>query len=182
MLIRLLNLFFFFLSGCASIPAGIAPVKDFDVSRYPGRWYEIARLDHSFERGLQNVTADYALNEDMSLAVLNRGYDPEKGKWKEAKGRAYFIGEPDTGALKVTFFWPFYGGYNIIDLDKDAYSYALVCGPDLSYLWILSRNPVLDEAVKNKLVEKARILGFDTDKLIFVKQQAMPGIIMSGNK
>ena len=167
---RLLLFLFLLLSSCASVPSGISPVRDFDVSRYLGRWYEIARLDHSFERGLQNVTADYALNEDMSLAVLNRGYDPQKRKWKEAKGRAYFVEEADTGSLKVSFFWPFYGGYNIIDLDKDAYSYALVCGPDLGYLWILSRTPHLDEALKKKLVEKARALGFDTERLIFVKQ------------
>jgi apolipoprotein D and lipocalin family protein len=103
------------------------------------------------------------------INVLNRGYDPEKQKWKEAEGRGYFIGDRETGRLKVSFFWPFYGGYNIIELDKTDYQYALVCGPDRSYLWILARTPGLDPAITRRLVSKARELGFETDKLIYVK-------------
>lgn len=157
------------LGGCTGIPDGITPVGNLEINRYLGKWYEIARLDHSFERGLNNVTAEYGLRDDGGINVLNRGYDPEKRKWKEAEGRGYFIGDRETGRLKVSFFWPFYGGYNIIELDKTDYQYALVCGPDRSYLWILARTAGLDPAITRRLVSKARELGFETDKLIYVK-------------
>lgn len=93
----------FGLTGCTGIPHGIEPVDGIDVNRYLGRWYEIARLDHSFERGLSNVTADYSLRSDGGIDVLNRGYDREKGAWKDAEGKAYFLGEKDVGRLKVSF-------------------------------------------------------------------------------
>lgn len=158
------------LCGCVQIPQGITAVQGFDVQRYLGTWYEIARLDHSFERGLINVNATYSLNADGSLKVLNRGYDPSRNQWKEAEGRAYFVSAPDLGRLKVSFFGPFYGGYNIIDLEEDAYAHALVCGNNRAYLWILARQPVLAEAVKESLVQKAKSLGFNTDALIYVQQ------------
>ena len=158
--------------GCVGMPAGVTPVKEFEVDRYLGRWYEIARLDHSFERGLESVTADYSLRDDGSLRVLNRGYDPVKQRWKEAEGKAYFIESSDVGRLKVSFFGPFYGGYNIIELDHEAYTYAMVCGPDTSYLWILSRQPELDERIVERLLSKASGLGFDTAGIITVAQQA----------
>jgi apolipoprotein D and lipocalin family protein len=154
------------LGGCTGIPDGITPVENLEINRYLGKWYEIARLDHSFERGLNNVTAEYGLRDDGGINVLNRGYDPEKQKWKEAEGRGYFIGDRETGRLKVSFFWPFYGGYNIIELDKTDYQYTLVCGPDRSYLWILARTPGLDPAITGRLVSKAREPGFETDELI----------------
>jgi apolipoprotein D and lipocalin family protein len=160
------------LCGCAQIPEGVAPVKGFHVQRYLGTWYEIARLDHPFERGLINVTATYSLNTDGSIAVLNRGFDPNRNQWRQAKGRGYFVSTPDVARLKVSFFGPFYGGYNIIDLD-DNYAYALVCGNNRSYLWILARTPQLPEAVTTRLIQKAKDLGFDTDALILVKQQAL---------
>jgi len=155
------------LSACATVPEGVRPVGGFELERYLGLWHEIARLDHSFERGLIKVTAEYSMRSDGGVRVLNRGFDPVKNVWKQAEGRAYFTGPSDTGALKVSFFRPFYGGYNVIELDREAYSYALVAGPDRSYLWILAREPALPAATVKKLVARARELGFETDKLIF---------------
>lgn len=160
------------LCGCAQIPAGVEAVRGFDVQRYLGTWYEIARLDHSFERGLINVTATYSLNKDGSLRVVNRGFDPKVNRWKEVEGRGYFVTGRDAGRLKVSFFGPFYGGYNIIELDKSDYSYALVCGNTRSYLWILAREPELPEAVLASLTQKAQSLGFDTGALIYVRQES----------
>ena len=105
----------FLFSGCSGIPDGIEPVANFEVKRYLGKWYEIARLDHSFERGLSNITAEYSVREDGNLRVLNRGYNIKKKKWQDAEGKAKFTGSSDIGSLKVSFFGPFYGGYNIIE-------------------------------------------------------------------
>jgi apolipoprotein D and lipocalin family protein len=163
------------LSGCTGIPKGVSPVRGFDASRYLGTWYEIARLDHSFERGLDNVSATYTLREDGGIDVVNRGYDREREVWKKAEGRGYFIEDRSVGRLKVTFFWPFYGAYNIIRLDAEGYSHALVCGPSRNYLWILSRTPVLDSQVLDDLVSYAKEKGFATDELIFpVHDMPMP--------
>lgn len=169
----LVYLLTFFVYGCARIPEGVVAVQGFDVQRYLGTWYEIARLDNSFERGLINVSATYTLNADGSLRVVNRGFDPRKNRWKEAVGRARFVSDPDLGRLKVSFFGPFYGGYNILELDRQDYSYALVCGNSRSYLWILARHPELSETVIDSLLQKAKTLGFDTDALIFVQQDSM---------
>jgi apolipoprotein D and lipocalin family protein len=156
------------LSGCAGIPEGVTPVRNFELEKYLGKWYEIARLDHSFERGLTRVTAEYSLREDGSVRVVNRGYSEERKTWKEAVGKAYFVNGPDRGHLRVSFFGPFYGAYVVCELDHANYEYALVCGPNRSYLWILARAPELNKDVKEKLVTKAAALGFDTDKLIWV--------------
>ncbi len=156
------------VAGCVRVPQGVEPVTGFEVERYLGDWYEIARLDHSFERGLHEVSAAYTLMDDGGIKVVNRGYNPEKDEWKEATGKAYFVGDPGTGRLKVSFWGPFYGAYNIIALDKADYSHAMVCGPTRSYLWILARNPDMPEALKNELVKKAENLGFKTGELIFV--------------
>ncbi|MBE0576611.1 MAG: lipocalin family protein [Desulfuromonadales bacterium] len=160
----------FLLAGCTVTPNGITPLENFDIDRYLGTWYEIARLDHRFERGLSQITATYSKRPDSGIDVLNRGLDNKTGKWKEAKGRAYFISGPDVARLKVTFFWPFYGGYNVIALDREHYANALVCGPNRNYLWILARTRQLDESVLQQLTEKAERLGFDTSQLIFVDQ------------
>jgi len=151
------------------MPQGVTPVSDFDVNRYLGEWYEIARLDHSFERGLEKITAQYSLNPDGTLKVVNRGFDAAGGQWREAEGKARFIDDPTTGRLKVSFFGPFYGAYNIIRLDHSGYRYALVCGPDTSYLWILARSPDLDKSIVKQLVSYAADLGFDTSQLIYVR-------------
>lgn len=161
--------FLLLLAGCAGAPPGAEPVRGFNVERYVGQWYEIARLDHRFERGLEQVTATYALNDDGTVAVLNKGFRTEKAEWTQAEGKARFVGATDVGALKVSFFGPFYGAYNVIDLDPD-YQHALVVGPNLSYLWILSRTPAPPAEVIERLVAKAKGLGFDTAQLIFVRQ------------
>ena len=155
-------------AGCVRIPPGIEPVDGFEVERYLGTWYEIARLDHSFERGLHEVSATYTLRDDGGIKVVNRGYNPEKGEWKEAVGKAYLVDDPGTGRLKVSFWGPFYGAYTIIALDKKDYSHAMVCGPTRSYLWILARTPYMPEPLKAELVKKADNLGFETGELIFV--------------
>ena len=163
-----------FLTGCVGIPEQVKPVDHFQLEKYLGRWYEIARLDHSFERGLTRTTADYSLRDDGGVRVLNRGYAPKEKTWKEATGKAYFVKGPDQGYLKVSFFGPFYGSYIIFELDRDNYQYALVCGPDKSYLWILARAPEMKQGVKDALVAKAAGLGFDTGNLIFVDHRGSP--------
>ena len=169
MIKRLIFAISILISACVKIPENVSPVTGFDVNRYLGTWYEIARLDHSFERGLESVTAEYTLRDDGGIKVVNRGFDPEKKRWKEAIGKAYFAGDSNLGSLKVSFWGPFYGGYHIIALDKKNYSYSLVCGPNRSYLWILAREPHMEEALKSELIKKAKDLGFEADKMIHVK-------------
>jgi apolipoprotein D and lipocalin family protein len=156
------------LAGCAQIPEGVEPIRGFDPARYLGTWYEIARLDNSFERGLTRITANYSARDDGGIDVLNRGFDEAKGTWRDARGHAKFVGARDVGQLKVSFFGPFYGGYNIVDLDP-AYSLSLVAGPDRSYLWILSRVPNPPRQSVDRVVARAKELGFDTSALIYVQ-------------
>jgi apolipoprotein D and lipocalin family protein len=156
------------LSGCATAPpAGVSAVTPFDLQRYLGTWYEVARLDHRFERGLSRVTARYSLNPDGSVKVINRGYNAEKGAWSEVDGRALFTGDTNTGSLKVSFFGPFYGGYHVIALDP-AYRWAMVIGPDPSYLWILAREPRIANDVRARLLAQASVAGVNTTGLIWV--------------
>ncbi|MEE7625471.1 lipocalin family protein [Methylobacter sp. Wu8] len=157
------------LTSCTGIPEGITAVEGFEINRYLGTWYEVARLDHRFERGLENISATYTLREDGGVDVLNKGWDIKTGEWREAEGKAYFVEQADKGRLKVSFFGPFYGAYNIIELDKKDYAYSMVAGPDRSYLWILSRTQQLPEATLKALTERAKTLGFATDQLIFAK-------------
>ena len=161
------------LAGCTGKPDNITPVDNFNATKYLGKWYEIARLDHRFERGLSNVTAEYSTLDGAAIKVLNRGYNAEKKEWKDAEGKAQFVGDPTVGWLKVSFFGPFYGSYIVFDLDE-AYTHSMISGPDKSYLWILSRTPTLDEATKKRLVDKAQALGYDTAKLIHVAQDQQP--------
>lgn len=158
------------LAGCVGIPKGITPVANFDAQRYMGKWYEIARLEHSYEKGLSGITANYSLREDGGINVVNRGYDAKKGEWRVAEGKGYFVESPDTGYLKVSFFGPFYGSYVIFDVDEAGYQYAFVTGPDRRYLWLLSRTPVTTDDVWTKFIDEADGLGFDIDKLIYVDQ------------
>lgn len=168
---HLLALLALLLGGCVSLPDNVRPVGDFKLERYLGTWYEIARLDHSFERGLSRVTAEYSLREDGGVRVVNRGYSARDGKWKQAEGRAYFVRDPQTGFLKVSFFGPFYGSYVIFELDHENYGYAVISGPDTSYLWILARKPGMDESLKRDLVARAAARGFKTEGLIFVDHE-----------
>ena len=160
------------LAGCASTrpPPGVTAVTPFDVQRYAGRWYELARLDHAFERGMTDVSAGYTVQADGSVRVVNRGYAPATGQWREAVGNALFTGIPTTGSLKVSFFGPFYGGYHVAALDPD-YRWALVLGPDTSYCWILARDKQLPAAQRKAIVARARALGVDTSSLIWVPHE-----------
>jgi apolipoprotein D and lipocalin family protein len=159
------------IGGCTSIPEDLTPVTGFDVDRYLGKWYEIARLDHSFERHLKNVSATYTRGENGEIRVLNKGFNFKTDQWKQIEGRALFLEDDTVGSLKVSFFGPFYGGYHIIDLDRQNYSYAMVTGPSRSYLWILSRTTTLDGAIYSDLIAKARKWGFNTEKLIIVEHK-----------
>ena len=160
-----------FLGGCTGYPEKVEPVSGFELDRYLGKWYEIARLDHSFERGLEQVTAEYSLRNDGGVRVVNRGYSPAENAWSVAEGKAYFVRDADEGYLKVSFFGPFYGSYVVFDLDKQDYQYAFVSGPDESYLWLLARTPSVSDALKARFAGEAARRGFDADALIFVPQR-----------
>ena len=156
------------LSACVNQPEGVTPVKHFELQRYLGQWYEIARLDHSFERGLSQVTANYSLREDGGVKVINRGYSAADQQWQSAEGKAYFVDGEDQGFLKVSFFGPFYGSYIVFELDHEGYQYAFISGPNKSYLWLLSRTANPHPSVIDQFKARARDLGFDTEALIFV--------------
>ena len=160
-----------FLSACTGMPAGVTPVKEFDLNRYLGKWYEIARLDHSFERGLEQITAQYTIKPDGSVEVINQGFSTDDNQWNKAIGKAKFVDKPDQGHLKVSFFGPFYGSYVIFELEQANYDYAFVSGPDLSYLWLLSRKPIVSTEVVEKFKLQSKKLGFDVDTLIFVNHK-----------
>lgn len=172
---KLLWLSLILLTSCMGVPENVTVVDGVNAEQYLGTWYEIARLDHSFERGLDNVTAHYEMNDDGSIKVTNKGYNRQEEKWDTAIGKAYFIEKPNEdgtylGKLKVSFFGPFYGAYNIMALDKQYYNYVMICGPNKEYLWILSRTPELTYPIKQHLMSQAKELGFDTDSLIHVNQ------------
>jgi apolipoprotein D and lipocalin family protein len=160
----------FILSGCVGIPEGVKPVENFQLERYLGTWHEIARLDHSFERGLSKVTADYSLREDGGINVVNRGFSADNNAWQEAQGKAYFVNDADEGHLKVSFFGPFYGSYIVFELDTIGYQYAFISGPDKDYLWLLARTPTVKPEVINQFISMSKSIGFDTSALIFVHQ------------
>jgi len=163
------------LAGCLAIPDGVEPVTGFDVDRYTGTWYEVARLDHRFERGLSNVTASYSLQDDGTVKVVNRGYSLEDQSWDDAFGKASFVEAPDLGYLKVSFFGPFYGAYVVFELDKQDYQYAFVAGNTTSYLWLLSRTPTVSDELRQRFIDKITALGFDDDGLIWVDQSRQDG-------
>ena len=156
------------LGGCLGMPQTVTPVNNFELDRYLGTWYEVARLDHSFERGLSQVSAEYRLKEDGGVQVINRGFNHKDQQWQEAQGKAYFVQSPSQGYLKVSFFGPFYGSYVVFELDPD-YQYAFVSGPDTDYLWLLSRTPTVPDDVMERFVALSKEKGFDTTKLIYVE-------------
>ncbi len=156
------------LFGCTGVPDGVAPVRDFDLNRYLGKWYEIARLDHSFERGLQNVTANYSLRDDGGVTVTNRGFAAGDNEWKEVEGKAYFVGDSSQGHLKVSFFGPIYTSYVVFELDTENYEYAFVSGVSRSYLWLLSRSSTVSDEILERFKVRAEALGFDISELIMV--------------
>ena len=158
---------FVLLKSCRTIPRNARPVKPFMVQKYLGRWYEIARFDFRFEKGLNNTSAEYSLNDDGTVKVVNRGFDYNTNKCKQSVGKAKFVLSTSEGMLKVSFFGPFYSGYNVIAIDAD-YKFALVCGKNHDYLWILSREKSIPEKIKNEYLQTAKRSGFDISKLVWV--------------
>jgi apolipoprotein D and lipocalin family protein len=158
------------LAGCGTAPPeGVAPVKNFELHAYLGTWYEIARIDHSFERGLTHCQAEYATRPDGAVRVLNRGYDPARREWRQAEGVARFRGDLHTGSLRVSFFGPFYGGYHVLAWQTNAPAYAVVCS-SRDYLWFLARERQLPAETIDQLLQQANGWGFDTNRLLFVPQ------------
>lgn len=163
------------LASCSSVPVREAPplevVDHVNQKKYLGKWYEIARYPHSFEENCYAVTADYTLKKDGSIEVINQcregGLD---GKLKKAVGTAYFVDSKTNAKLKVTFFWPFYGDYWIIDLDED-YQYAVVSEPQRQYLWILSRTPTMADSLYKQLIAKLEKNGFELSFLTKTPQK-----------
>lgn len=159
------------LAGCGGKSTGELPVAEgFETDRYLGKWYEIARFDHSFERGLTDVTAEYSMRSDGRIKVQNRGFNPGRNKWNDAVGVAKYAGTNTQAALKVSFFGPFWGAYRVIDLDKAAYRHALVASDTYDYLWILYRDPAMPEELYQSITNKAGTLGYDLKRLIKVDQ------------
>jgi apolipoprotein D and lipocalin family protein len=158
----------FSLCSCLSIPKGVTPVSHFEKENYLGKWYEIARFDLKFERGLNNTTAEYTVRKDDKIKVTNRGFDYKNQIWKEAIGKAKFSGEDTKAMLKVSFFGPFYSGYNVIAIDAE-YNYALVCGSSFKYLWILSREKSIPVNIRQDYLEKAEKFGFKTSNLLWIE-------------
>lgn len=172
---RLLLIMFFAAltnAACASTPVDAVPVDNFEGERYLGKWYEIARLDHSFERGMTKVTATYSRRDDGGIKVENKGCKAAKGKWSDATGKAYFTKGETIGQLKVSFFGPFYGKYIVFDLDKEDYAYAYISGGSDKYLWLLSRTPEISDQRRADFISKSQALGYDTDGLIWVEQSS----------
>ncbi|HDR1985284.1 TPA: lipocalin family protein, partial [Enterobacter hormaechei] len=152
----------FLVVACSSPtpPPGVTVVSNFDAQRFLGTWYEIARMDHQFERGLEKVTASYSARDDGGIQVINRGYNPDRQMWQQSVGQSYFTGASNRAAMKISFIGPFYGGYNVIALDRE-YRHALVCGPDRNYLWLLSRTPTIPAEMKQQMLDIATRQGFD---------------------
>lgn len=169
MRLNLMVVLLLFISACTTVPEGIKPVQSFEVERYLGKWYEIARLDHGFERGLSQVTAEYSLRDDGGIRVINRGYSAADDKWEQAEGKAYFVEDKNTAHLKVSFFGPFYGSYIVFELDPQ-YQYAFISGPSRDYLWLLARQPQVSDKLKSEFIAAAQAKGFAVDELIFVEQ------------
>lgn len=156
------------LTGCLGMPETVKPVDKFELERYTGKWYEIARLNHSFEEGLEQVTAEYIATENEGIVVINRGFDPIENEWQQAEGKAFMVSHSDIGHLQVSFFGPFYSSYVIFDLDKENYQYAYVSGPTEDYLWLLARTPKVETKIIERFVKSAQSRGFDTQQLIYV--------------
>lgn len=160
----------FSLSSCVGIPEGVTAVQDFKKDKYLGKWYEIARFDYRFERNLDHVTAEYSINKDGSIKVFNKGFNTQKQKWVSAEGKAKFVNTETEARLKVSFFGPFYAGYNVVDIDPE-YQHALVYGSSTQYIWILSRTKTIDETTKKRFLEKAKKDGYDVSQLIWVNHE-----------
>ncbi|AUZ04648.2 lipocalin [Vitreoscilla sp. C1] len=144
-------------------------VEDFDVQRYMGKWYEVARFDFKWQKNLKNVTADYTLQNDGSIQVDNQGSDITTLERKQSIGKAKSNGNANNGALKVSFFGPFYSEYNVVQLDPD-YRYALIFGENNDYMWLLSREKTMPDSVKQKYLNFAQQSGYDLNRLVWTQQ------------
>lgn len=169
---KIIAITIFLLASCTGIPEGITPVDNFDLDRYLGDWYEIARLDNAFEKGLINIKANYSSQADGSVKVVNTGFSTEDNQWEEAIGKASFVKEKSIGHLKVSFFGPFYGSYIIFKLDQN-YQYAYVTSHNRDFLWLLSRTSTVSSSVTKDFIDTAKELGFHTNEVIFVQQNAL---------
>jgi len=157
-----------FVNSCVKVPEWVQPVKNFKVKRFMGTWYEVARLDHKFEQGLNTVSANYAIDRDGNITIQNSGYMVKWQEWRYKDAKASVVGDKKLGVLKVSYVWPFYDPYVIFKLDPD-YEYAFVCGRDRSFLWLLSRTERVEDYVIKEFEEEAKKLGFDTSKLIYTE-------------
>jgi len=155
------------LSSCTGVKED-QTATNLALDRYLGTWYEIARLDHSFERGMEQVTTSYSLHDDGEINVVNRGFSLPDNEWKDAQGKAYFIDNSGNGYLKVSLFSPAYGAYVIFELEQENYQYAFISCPNLDYLWLLSRTPEVAPEVIDQFISVSETRGFDTSQLIFV--------------
>lgn len=164
--LSLLSLFLFACGGRSTTP--LQAVQNFDAPKYMGKWYEIARFNHSFEEGMNHVYTQYALSKQGEITVKNVGF--KKDIMYEANATGRFKGASDMGEFEVCFFYPFYGTYKIILLDPN-YQYAIVTSSTYDYLWFLSRTPTLEKSILEKLLKVAKSYEFQTENLIFVEQE-----------
>lgn len=163
------------LAACQSVPKqSLKPVSNFQIEKYLGEWYEIARYDFKWENNIKDVKAKYTLNKDGSIKVLNSGYDIDTGNYKESVGKAKFVKDKNVGALKVSFFGPFYSSYTVISVDEN-YQYALVAGENKKLLWILSRTPTIPDEVKQNYIRLAEAAGYNMFDLVWTFQE-QPGV------
>ena len=156
-------------TACYSKNPPLQTVQKVDINRYLGTWYEIARYEHFFEKDCKNVSANYSMLDEQTIKVVNRCTNMLTNEKKEAIGRAYATDDTNS-KLKVSFFRPFYGDYWVMILDEN-YDYVVVGTPSREYLWILARKPILDEKIKNEILQKLPTLGFDASKLIWTIQE-----------
>lgn len=169
----LLILSLLFILSCTNTKSQMldkTTVKELDLNRYLGKWYEIARFPHSFEKNLVGVTATYSLRDDGKIKVLNQGYKNSlDGELSVAEGKAKIPNKLEPAKLKVSFFWIFYGDYNVLELDEN-YQYVMIGSSSDKYFWILSRTPQMSPDVYEMLLEKARKRGYNLDKLLKIPQ------------
>ncbi|MFA6769817.1 MAG: lipocalin family protein [Bacteroidales bacterium] len=156
------------LFSCSTIPKGVVAITPFESERYLGKWYEIARIDFKYEKDLNNVTAHYSLNEDGTIKVDNRGFNTVTKEWSQAIGKAKFAKDENIAMLKVSFFGPFYSGYNVIAIDPD-YRYALIGGSKFKYLWILSREADIPKEVEDIYLKMAKEAGYHVQDLLWIE-------------
>jgi apolipoprotein D and lipocalin family protein len=154
-----------------NIPDGAVAVQPFDINRYLGKWYEIARLPSRIEKNIINLTENYSRINYDTFKVITKGYNTQKGEWTEMSGKIKFAAQKGVGILKVSYLGPFYAAYNVLDIDPH-YKYALVSASNLDYLWILSRETSVPEDIKHQFLLKAMSIGFAVEQLEWMNPTA----------